>query len=99
MEPTQTLDVPQAPTGEPQVIELPLQRAKFNATTSVTLFVEENWNSDEEVTQISYLGFNGQFTALNREPVTFMYEAAANPKDHTVIQGLNDGVGSSLPGQ
>lgn len=99
MEPAQTLEVPKAPDGGPQVIEMPLQRSKFNATTSVTLFVEENWGLDEDVTQISYLGFHGQFTALNRGPVEFSYEAAPNPSDHKVIQGLNDGVGSSLSGQ
>lgn len=32
---------------------------------------------------------------LNKEPVSFLYEAAANPKDHTIIQGVQ-GVGKTI---
>jgi hypothetical protein len=97
---TQTLSVPQALTGsESDVIEMPLNRAHWNTTTSITLFIEENWgDGEEDVTRVSYIGFKGQHMALNREPVSFLYEAAANPRDHVVIQGV-EGVGRTIGGQ
>ncbi|OJD11759.1 hypothetical protein AJ78_07532 [Emergomyces pasteurianus Ep9510] len=99
--PTQTLSVPQTLTGPTtDVLEIPLNRAQFNTTTSITLFFEENWSQgEEEVTRVSYVGFKGQHTALNREPVTFLYEAAANPRDHVAIPGVQ-GVGRTIgPGK
>jgi len=33
---------------------------------------------------------------LVREPVTVAYEAAANPKDHTLMQGIGGKVGSDI---
>ncbi|EFE33258.1 uncharacterized protein ARB_08010 [Trichophyton benhamiae CBS 112371] len=95
--PTQTISVPQSLTGsQADVIEMPLNRALWNGTTSITLFFEDNWShGEEDVTKVGYVGFKGDFLALNKEPITFLYEAAANPKDHTVIQGV-DGVGKTI---
>ena len=89
--------IPQTLTGsDADVLEIPLNRAHWGTTTSITLFFEDNWSDgDEDVTCLSYLGFKGEFMALNREPVSFLYEAAANPKDHAVIQGT-EGVGRSI---
>lgn len=97
--PTQTLEVPQ-PVAGMDVFELPLNRALWNTTTSITLFFEDNWSGgDEETTKIGYIGFKGQFMALNREPVSVLYEAAANPSDHVAIQGV-EGVGRNImPGK
>ena len=94
---TQTIHVPQTLTGsEGDALEIPLNRALWNATTSITLFFEDNWsNGEEEVTKVGYVAFKGHFMALNKEPVSFLYEAAANPKDHVVIQGVQ-GVGKSI---
>ncbi|KAL4946232.1 hypothetical protein BDV06DRAFT_152377 [Aspergillus oleicola] len=99
LKPTQTIEVPQ-PIAGTDVFELPLNRAHWNATTSVTLFFEDNWSDgEEEVTKVGYIGLKGQFMALNREPVSFLYEAAANPGDHVSIPGVS-GVGSHImPGQ
>ncbi|KAJ6006457.1 hypothetical protein N7451_004401 [Penicillium sp. IBT 35674x] len=99
LSPTQTIEVPQPQAGA-DVFELPLNRAHWNTTTSITLFFEDNWSDGEEdVTKVGYVGFKGQFMALNREPVSFLYEAAANPNDHVAIPGVN-GVGSHvMPGQ
>ncbi|RAL00269.1 PITH domain-containing protein [Aspergillus ibericus CBS 121593] len=95
LKPTQKVDVPQPVPGA-DVFELPLNRAHWNATTSITLFFEDNWSDGEEdVTNVGYIGFKGQFMALNREPISFLYEAAANPNDHVAIQGVN-GVGSRI---
>ncbi|KAI5290310.1 hypothetical protein KEM54_001881, partial [Ascosphaera aggregata] len=96
---SQDVEVPVIPPGSPQVLEIPLKRAHFNSTTAVTLFVQDNRSDGEsEVTSIGYIGFKGDFTPLNREPVTVMYESAANPKDHKVIQGLED-TNAFLPGR
>lgn len=97
--PTQTIEVPQSVPGS-DVFELPLNRALWNTTTSITLFVEDNWSGgDEETTKVGYVGFKGQFMALSREPVSVLYEAAANPSDHVAIQGV-EGVGRRImPGQ
>ncbi|KAJ5698428.1 DUF1000 domain protein [Penicillium macrosclerotiorum] len=93
LSPTQTIEVPQPVVGA-DVFELPLNRAHWNATTSITIFVEDNWSDGEEdVTKVGYIGFKGQFMALNREPISFLYEAAANPQDHVAIPGVS-GVGS-----
>lgn len=98
LQPTQTLEVPQTLTGAgAEVLEIPLNRAQWNTTTSVTLFIEDNWSGgEEEVTKVGYLGFKGNYMALNREPVTVLYEAAANPKDHTLIQGVGEAVGRTI---
>ncbi|EAS31665.1 uncharacterized protein CIMG_07144 [Coccidioides immitis RS] len=95
---TQTLTVPQTLTGsDADALEIPLNRAQWNTTTSVTLFFEDNWSGgDEEVTKVGYIGFKGHYMALIREPVTVLYEAAANPKDHVIIQGVGEGVGRTI---
>ncbi|KAF2866295.1 PITH domain-containing protein [Massariosphaeria phaeospora] len=91
--PTQVLSVSQ--TSEVQ--EIPVKRVHFNTTRSVALFFEDNWgDGDEEVTRISYLAFKGDFMRLNKEPVSVLYEAAANPADHRAIVGTGVGVGRSV---
>lgn len=97
--PTQKLEIPQPVPGS-DVFELNLNRAHWNTTTSITLFFEDNWSDgEEEVTKVGYIGFKGQFTALNREPINFLYEAAANPGDHVAIPGISDVGGRIMPGQ
>lgn len=99
LSPTQTLEIPQPLPGA-DIFEMPLNRAHWNGTTSVTLFFEDNWSGgDDDVTRVGYVGFKGQFMALNREPINFLYEAAANPGDHTAIPGLSDLGGRVMPGQ
>lgn len=95
LQPTQKLTLPR--TND--VAEIPLNRAQWNMTTSINLFFEDNHSAGEvDVTKINYLAFKGDFMALNREPVNVLYEAAANPSDHKVIQGLKN-VGQQMPGQ
>ncbi|MCJ1466448.1 hypothetical protein MMC07_005067 [Pseudocyphellaria aurata] len=79
--PTQTLTLSQ--TSDVQ--EIPVKRALFGNTYSLTLFVEDNYGDD--VSRVSYLGFKGEFTRLSREPVEVLYERAANPRDHAPIVG------------
>ncbi|KAJ5761933.1 uncharacterized protein N7511_005315 [Penicillium nucicola] len=99
LSPTQTIEVPQPIPGA-DVFELPLNRAHWNATTSITLFFEDNWSDGEEdVTQVGYIGFKGQFLKLAREPISFLYEAAANPQDHVSIPGVSGVGGRVMPGQ
>ncbi|KAF2803136.1 DUF1000-domain-containing protein [Mytilinidion resinicola] len=91
--PTQTFELSQ--TSEVQ--ELPVRRALFNTTRSLSLFFEDNFSDGEEdVTRISYVAFKGDFMRLNREPVSVMFEAAANPADHKAIVGTKSGVGHQI---
>lgn len=95
LQPTQTVTLPRSN----EVADIPLNRALWNGTTSINLFFEDNHSGgDEDVTRIGYLGFKGDFMPLNREPVSVLYEAAANPQDHKLIQGLTN-VNQSTPGQ
>jgi hypothetical protein len=90
---TQTLEISQ--TSEVQ--EIPVKRAYFNTTRSLALFFEDNWsNGEDEETVLSYLAFKGDFMKLNKEPVSVLYEAAANPSDHKIMQGIGEGVGRSI---
>lgn len=79
--PTQTLTLSQ--TSDIQ--EIPVKRALFGNTYSLTMFVEDNYG--DEVSRVSYLGFKGEFTRLSREPVEVLYERAANPRDHAPVVG------------
>lgn len=91
--PTQTLEISQ--TDEVQ--EIPVKRALFNTTRALALFFEDNWSGGEEdETRISYLGFKGDFMRLNKEPVNFMVELAANPSDHKTIAGVKEGLGRTI---
>ncbi|GAM82354.1 hypothetical protein ANO11243_003330 [Dothideomycetidae sp. 11243] len=93
--PTQTFHLSQ--TSDVQ--EVPVKRALFNTVRSLDIFFEDNWGQGEEdVTRISYLGFKGDYMNLSREPVNFLYEAAANPGDHKMIAGVRGELGSRLGG-
>ena len=92
---TQTVESPRSN----EVAEIPLNRAHWNMTTSINLFFEDNHGDGfEDVTRIEYLGLKGEHTALNREPVSVIYEAAASPSDHVAIQGMGK-VGRAMPEQ
>jgi hypothetical protein len=71
-----------------------VKRALFNSVRSITLFVETSWG--DEVSLIRYLGFRGDFLKLNKEGVSFLYEAAARPEDHKVKGEVGMGMGSGL---
>ena len=90
LSPTQTLTLSR--TSEVQ--DVPVKRALFGNTYSLTLFIEDNYGTD--ATEIFYLGFKGNFTPLNREPVEVLYEKAANPRDHAPIVGVG-GMAASGP--
>jgi hypothetical protein len=105
--PADTLDFAEASEAEPTQIlsisqtddvqEIPVKRVKFNTTRSLGLFFEDNWgDGEEDVTRISYLAFKGDFMKLNKEAVSVMYEAAANPNDHKLASGVGVGVGRSI---
>ncbi|KAK4635203.1 PITH domain-containing protein [Fulvia fulva] len=95
LQPTQTLELAQSN----EVQEVPVKRALFNTVRSLDLFFEDNWGrGDEDETRISYMGFKGEWMKLSREPVNFLYEAAANPKDHTLASGVGERMGSDISG-
>ena len=84
LEATQTLEL----SRTADVQDIAVKRALFNNTYCLTLFFEDGYGAD--TTEIYYVGFKGEFTRLNREPVEFLYEKAANPRDHAPIIGAND---------
>lgn len=93
--PTQILSLSQ--TSDVQ--DVPVKRALFNTVRSLDLFFEDNWSQGEEdETRITFLGFKGEWMHLSREPVNFLYEAAANPKDHQLAAGVKDGASGQLGG-
>lgn len=90
---TQTLE----PAQSNELQEIGVKRALFNTVRSLDLFFEDNWSQgDEDETTISYIGFKGEWMKLSREPVNFLYEAAANPKDHTLPAGVGERMGSNI---
>ncbi|KAK1812879.1 hypothetical protein LTR12_012763 [Friedmanniomyces endolithicus] len=92
---TQTLELAQSN----EVQEVPVKRALFNTVRSLDLFFEDNWGQGEEdVTRVSYIGFKGEWMKLSREPVNFLYEAAANPADHKMVSGVGARLGSGVGG-
>ncbi|KAK0254748.1 hypothetical protein LTR91_010141 [Friedmanniomyces endolithicus] len=92
---TQTLELAQSN----EVQEVPVKRALFNTVRSLDLFFEDNWGQGEEdVTRVSYIGFKGEWMKLSREPVNFLYEAAANPADHKRVSGVGARLGSGIGG-
>ncbi|ODV91597.1 hypothetical protein CANCADRAFT_14396, partial [Tortispora caseinolytica NRRL Y-17796] len=76
MKPTAEIDHPQTL----EIAEYPLKRTQFSNVKSLTVFVESNHGAD--VSQLYYIGLSGDWSALTKDPVISMYEAAANPKDH-----------------
>ena len=81
---TQTLTLSQ--TSDIQ--DVPVRRPLWGNTYCLTLFFEDNFGAD--ATEIYYLAFKGEFMKLNREPIEFLYEKAANPQDHAPIVGIGD---------
>ena len=95
LQPTQTLELAQSN----EIQEVPVKRALFNTVRSLDLFFEDNWGQGEEdVTRVSYIGFKGEWMKLSREPVNFLYEAAANPSDHKMVSGVGERLGSNVGG-
>ncbi|KAF2083386.1 DUF1000-domain-containing protein, partial [Saccharata proteae CBS 121410] len=96
LQPTQTLELAQ--TAEVQ--EHPVKRALFNTTRHLTLFFEDNFgDGEEDVTRVSWIAFKGEFMRLSKEPVNFLYEAAANPGDHKIKGTESLGMGSGIGGR
>lgn len=95
LQPTQTLELSQ--TNELQ--DIPVKRALFNTVRSLDLFFEDNWSQgEEEETRLYYIGFKGEWMKLSREPVNFLYEAAANPQDHKLATRVGQRMGSDIGG-
>lgn len=89
-DPTEVLELAQSS----EVQEYPVKRHRFATTRCLALFFEDNWGAD--TTKISYLGFKGEFMALNKEPVSVLYELAANPADHKRVPAVGMAMGHAL---
>ncbi|KAJ3258839.1 PITH domain-containing protein 1 [Boothiomyces macroporosus] len=79
IEPTQEFECLQScPQGAvPQYLT---KVTTFTNIRDITIFVPGNFGADHTV--ISYIGFKGEYTEINRDPVITNYEIAANPADH-----------------
>ncbi|KAI9597724.1 galactose-binding domain-like protein [Syncephalis fuscata] len=62
------------------VCEYHTRLAKFSSVRSVTLFFPENFGDD--ITQLTFLGFRGEWTKIQPQPIITVYELQANPADH-----------------
>lgn len=80
-----------------EIQDIQVKRALFGKVQSLTLFVEDNYG--EDTSRISYLGFKGDWMQLGRAPTNILYEAAANPSDHTIKGTSVNQMGSSLGGR
>ncbi len=89
-EATEVLELAQ----DPRIQEYPVKRHRFTTTRSLTLFFEDNWGA--ETTVISYLGFKGEFMSLSKEPISVLYESAANPADHQRLPAIGMASGHDL---
>lgn len=83
--------------------EIPVRRALFGKVQRLVLFFADNFSDGEEdVTQISYVGFKGEWTKLGKAPANIIYEAAAQPGDHTLkgtsVNQMGSGIGGRGPG-
>lgn len=98
--PTQTFELSQ--TSDVQ--EIPVRRALFSKVHRLVLFLADNFgDGDEDVSRVSYVGLRGEWTALGRAPTNIIYEAAAQPGDHslkgTSVKEMGSGIGGRGPGQ
>jgi RNA polymerase I-specific transcription initiation factor RRN6 len=97
--PIQTLELSQ--TSDVQ--EIPVKRALFAKVHRLVLFFADNFgDGDEDVTRVSYVGFRGEWTRLGKAPTNILYEAAAQPGDHslkgTSVNEMGSGIGGRGPG-
>jgi hypothetical protein len=56
---------------------------KFQNVRNVTLYFDENFGADTTI--LNYVGFKGEWTNINKDPIITIYEAAPNPADHQKI--------------
>ena len=84
---TNASDLPAAQTlelaeDERAEIDYPLNQRKFQSVSSVTLFVTDNYDGDW--TRFYYIGFKGENKQWKHGIVECVYEARAQPSDHSV---------------
>ncbi|KAF8474981.1 galactose-binding domain-like protein [Kalaharituber pfeilii] len=89
-------DVAGAIGAEEGVVEVPVKRGLFMGGRDSD---EEESDEGEGVpTEISYLGFKGDWLRTGGAPIGVLYEAAANPKDHKVTGKVGERAGWELGG-
>jgi hypothetical protein len=82
------------------VQEIPVKRALFGKVHRIVLFFEDNFsNGDEDVTRVSYVGFRGEWSLLGKAPTNIIYEAAAQPGDHSLKGTSVNDMGSGIGGR
>jgi hypothetical protein len=78
---TETINTvpPQELTERVGVLEYPVKRVNFNNVRNITLYIEDNWDTeDENVSRLWYLGFKGEWTELKDAPLVTVYEVPSH---------------------
>lgn len=87
-------DLP-AQINDEDFVEHQLPRHKFAGLQHLTIFIDTIYGR-EEVTKLHSIELRGEFIELNKDPVISLYESAANPADHKLVQGLGQSSGYSI---
>ena len=75
------------------IIEYPVKRQNFNNVRNITLYIEDNWSQgDEDVSQMWYIGFKGEWTELKDVPLVAVYEVC--PSSGIIDIGTRESSGS-----
>lgn len=70
-------------------IEHHLPRHKFTGVHQLTIFIDTIYGNEDQC-RLHSIELRGEYIELNKDPVISLYESAANPADHTMVQGLDD---------
>lgn len=88
-------------TDENTFVEHYLPRRIFQNCSSLTLFLQDNWSTDEdELCRIYYVELRGEFMGKrvlnNGAPMLSVYESAPNPVDHQKLEAEQDEIGLGM---
>lgn len=98
---SETLDISEENEDESTFVEHYLPRRLFQNSSSLTLFLQDNWSQDEDqLCRIYYVEIRGEFSsekALNNgAPLVNVYESAPNPVDHQKLETETDEIGLGM---
>ncbi|KAL3234365.1 hypothetical protein RNJ44_03127 [Nakaseomyces bracarensis] len=75
---------------EDNFVEYHLPRNQFTGCETLTLFIQDNWDDEDDLTQLFYLEVRGEATGKlrpdNAVPLMTVYESAPNPLDHAKLE-------------
>ena len=87
-------DMPQVVESDADFVEHHMPRHIFSGVQHLTLFVKDVYD-DEDQCRLHLVELRGEFTELSKDPVITIYELAANPADHKVVETPNYQMGTN----